>query len=212
MTARETEKLLKKLLPRLPGFAVSRRFLFMCPVKHILRGFCFDRSIDPLSFYLYVFIQPLYVPRDSVALSFGERLGQSWKYQADAEAELIENLLERISNEGLPMLRGIETPAQVAETVDQVVRTNPDDVHVLRARAYSFVLAGEHENAMNIFDRLQTKLNEPDDDRSWVRELLQETQTFRQLLVRSPAAAREKLHEWERYTLTNLRLNKFVEC
>ena len=65
---------------------------------------------------------------------------------------------------------------------------------------------------MNIFDRLQTKLNEPDDDRSWVRELLQETQTFRQLLVRSPAAAREKLDEWERYTLTNLRLNKFVEC
>ena len=125
MTARETEKLLKKLLPRLPGFAVSRRSLFMCPVKHILRGFCFDRSIDPLSFYLHVFIQPLYVPRDSVALSFGERLGQSWKYQADGEAELIENLLERISNKGLPILKKIETPAQLAKTVSQVVRTNP---------------------------------------------------------------------------------------
>ena len=212
MTARETEKLLKKLLPRLPGFTVSRRFLFMCPIGHILRGFYFDRSSDPLSFYLHVFIQPLYIPRDSVVFLFGERLGQSWKYQADAEAELIENLLERISNEGLPVLKGIETPAQFAETIDQVVRVNPKDPHALRARAYSFVLAGEHENAIEIFDRLQTELAELEDEPLWLRELLQETQTFRQLLVHKPAEAKDKLYEWERYTLTNLRLNKFVEC
>ena len=109
---------------------------------------------------------------DSVVFSFGERLGQSWKYQADAEAELIENLLERISNEGLPVLKGIEMPAQFAETIDQVVRTNPKDPHALRARAYSFVLAGEHENAIEIFDRLQTELAELEDEPSWVHELL----------------------------------------
>lgn len=209
MTWREAEKILKKLLPRLPAdFAVHKRLLFFQPVNSILRGFYLDRSSDPASFYFYVFAQPLYVPSEDIVFNFGERLGRGWRYEAETEPELLEKLLNCIIDEGLPMLRKMETPAQFAEIVDQIF--DPNNAHLLQARAYSLVLAGNHTDAAKVFDKLHDRITRSDDDRLWVRELLRENDALKRLLIRNPAAVEAKLRAWERATLANLKLEKFA--
>ena len=62
MKKQEFEKIGKQLLVEMPGFADRGDLLFIQPVRRVLRGVCFDRSIDPNSFYVQFFVQPLFVP------------------------------------------------------------------------------------------------------------------------------------------------------
>ena len=209
MTWREAEKLLKKLLPRLPAdCTVNKRLLFLRPINHIVRGFYLDRSTEPSVFYLEVFAQPLYLAQNTFVFSIGKRLGNfGWRYEADREEVLLGKLFQAVTGE-LPVLRTLATPAQFAENVDQFSDSN--SVHLMRARAYSLVLAGEYAEAIEFLDQLHAKIISLDDDRAWVLEKLREAEELRHMLVRSPAEAEAKLYEWERYTLANLRLEKFA--
>jgi hypothetical protein len=211
MKAKETEKLLRKLLPHLPGFAVKGRLLFLCPIHHLLRGLSLSPSgFDKSTFYVECFIQPLYVPKEYIVLSVGKRLGGGgWDYRPDTESELINRLLVVIAQEGVPFLRSAESPLQYAELASQT--SGPNNPHVLQAKAYALVLADRPAEALEVLARLRESINNSTDTRDWLQDILRQANEFEELLIQSPEKAKEQLHKWEAYTLNNLRLRKFAE-
>ena len=76
MRRQVVEKLAREhLLSDLRGFVVTRGIIHKTPIGGLLRGFWLDSSaFDKYSAYVYVFVQPLYVPEDTLVFSFGKRL------------------------------------------------------------------------------------------------------------------------------------------
>jgi hypothetical protein len=56
-------------------FKLKENILYQMPLSDFIIGFCFEKSRNEKdSAYVWSFIQPLYVPNDSIILSFGKRL------------------------------------------------------------------------------------------------------------------------------------------
>jgi hypothetical protein len=61
----------EQLLPDLRGFALKDNVLFIRPIGHTLRAVCVGHSSDPTSFYVEVFLQPLFIPFPVIAFMVG---------------------------------------------------------------------------------------------------------------------------------------------
>lgn len=73
MRKTEFNSLIKALTKELPGFAVKGSLMFIPPCRHLLRGIYFETSAaDKRSFYVTVFVLPLFVPTDHIYLNLGE--------------------------------------------------------------------------------------------------------------------------------------------
>jgi hypothetical protein len=211
MKGREWDKLFRRyLLADLPSFQGKGSLLFNAPVIHLLRGFSFDTSgFDRNTFYVHVFLQPLYVPRDHVAYLFGKRLygrqGQSWSIDAEHQGATVEDVLASIKEQGLPFLGYVQTPGDLARKAP-LVGGRGSDPNMSEAVAYSFVLAHEYAEARGALDRLQALLRAGDPADPWAAELLGRSQLVRERLERDPEEAIALLEEWNEQTRTNLRL------
>src|SRR5438552_1936158 len=111
------------LLPHLPGFRAKKSLVFAEPLEYLLRGFALESSgFGPSVFYLWVFVQPLYVPSTHIYFHFGRRLGHGWDLDANAdnESEVMGQVLTRIKDEGLPFINRFESPADFADRAAQI--------------------------------------------------------------------------------------------
>jgi hypothetical protein len=64
------------LLPRLhDGFLARSSLVFKVTADNILHGVSTDSSAFSKDFFVWVFVQPLFVPHDTIAFDFGERVG-----------------------------------------------------------------------------------------------------------------------------------------
>lgn len=115
MTKRESERLLRTyVLPELKSFVAKGYWLLAVPVGPLLRGFLIaSSSFGKELFYLEALVQPLYVPTDYAIGPFGQRLG-AWDLAEQREADAMAEVAERIHQEGLPFLRRLEQPSDVA--------------------------------------------------------------------------------------------------
>ncbi|MHB0935895.1 MAG: hypothetical protein ACYDCO_20325 [Armatimonadota bacterium] len=77
MKQTEFQSLIRKyLLPELPEHANTGSLIWKEPIEHLLRGYHFDSSAwDQSTFRITVFVQPLYVPYDSIVYLFSQELG-----------------------------------------------------------------------------------------------------------------------------------------
>jgi hypothetical protein len=210
MRRKEADRLCRKhLLAQLPGFAASRGLLYRAPIRDLLNGFCFDPSaFDRQSFYLYVFVQPLYVPCSHIILSFGTRLGFGWELTKENENEVAAKLLTCIRNEGLPWLEPLQTPADFANNIaTSTTMYKPDGLHLLRAIAYSQALVGDFQKALGTLKHLFATYDSPGPaDPEWQHNLFKEVNCFRDTLLQDHAAAQALLKRWRVETLEAIRL------
>ncbi len=123
MKKKEFEAIGKRLLPDLPNFAVKGDLLLIRPLGCALRGVCFNRSIDPRSFYVEIFIQPIFVPSEHIGFNIGWRLrggsGGSDSWDADVP-NLIMALSAGLRREALPFLSRIQSPRDIADAASSV--------------------------------------------------------------------------------------------
>ena len=102
MKSSEIKKIIKEIIPQLNNshWDIYKEALIIQPQNEILRGVYFSRSgLSKSQFELRYFAQPLYVPDDLIALSFGGNIKtpnnrQWWEYDSSKEistqiAELI---------------------------------------------------------------------------------------------------------------------------
>lgn len=63
MTNRQFANLANRLLPEFPNFAVKSPLMFLTPIGHTLRGFCFESHRSSADyFYVWVFLLPIFIP------------------------------------------------------------------------------------------------------------------------------------------------------
>jgi hypothetical protein len=221
MTRKEFEAIGKRLLPDLPGFAVKGGLLFVRPVGHTLRGILFSRSIDKRTFYVHIFIQPLFFPAEHIILNIGWRLRvrpkgpESW--DADAPS-LIAELSDGLRREALPFLKRIQTDRDVAEAASSVnLITGPiahpaiayGSVHAFNQEVIAYALArsGDLDQARDALDRL---LGFPSNmEIPWHREADRRARAMKSQLGTDPAAALRQLDAWEAETTRNIGLEPF---
>ena len=185
----------------MPGYAHKGLMLFASPLTHVLRGFYFeDSGFDPSAFYVWAFFLPLYIPTTHVSFSFGKRLGEgSGKRWNLNDAQLREELLGCVQQEGLPFLHELGQPRQVATAIQQL--GGESDPYRLEAIAYSLAMADEYVGAQLALDRLVTAL---DVKVGWQAEMVERAQELGKNLNNDPQGAKQLLAEWERTTKKNL--------
>lgn len=151
MKTKEMQKFAKAwLLPTLPGFELAGKVLFQKPVADVLRGFCFeDSDFSTNTGYVWVFVQPLYVPKGYLALSFGKRLFHKTGFfsrRQDWDLSSLESsgpdLRAAIESQGLPHLSKLSTPTEIVENLFRVTGLRGDP-YAIEAVAYSQIRLGD---------------------------------------------------------------------
>jgi len=215
MTSREFQRLFKKyLLPELPGMRFAGSLFFVDPPEYLLRGLYFEGSdFDRTAFTVYAFVQPLYVPKDHIYFSYGDRLGclgggaeRWWNMEASTEPTVMAEVLQLIREEGLPHLEQLKTPADLAAWTQRQSHA-AGDPNYLEALGYSLALEGRIPEALEALDRV-SRLPPPYGPDSWEHAVRRRVAEMRELLARDPEQARRVLDEWTAATATALRLNK----
>lgn len=218
MKKKEFEAIGNCLLPLLPGWAVKGQLLFMRPVGHTLRGICFNRSIDPRTFYVEVFFQPLFVPLEHIALNTGWRLRASASDSWNADnPNLIVELGAKFKREVSPFLSRIQTPRDVAEAASSIRKTTGSVEEVAisfasgdpinqQAIAFALARAGDVVEACYALERLTGLL---DEEVIWQHKIADRARALGWQLRNDPAAAQKQLSIWENETSKNLGLEEF---
>jgi hypothetical protein len=203
MKNKDFAALAQRLLPDSPGFAVKAPLMFIPPVKHTLRGLCFEsHSHEAGLFYVWVFFLPLFVPRKHVSFEFGKRIGGD-RWNADAP-NLVYELGGALKREAFPFLLPIESPHDVAQAATSL--RLPQNPHVQQAIAYALARAGDASKAVAQLDALLALL---DVKIPWQLEMAERANALKSQLLSDAASAQKQLEAWEVESVRNLGLEKF---
>lgn len=215
MKKKRIEQLIKKyLFPYLNDFEVKGNLMFKKPIKEILNGFYFESSgFNSDTFYIYSFIQPLYVPSETLLFTFGDRIGKkygsSFTIEEENENEIMANVLNSINREGMKIIKKLDTPPKVAKNLSKFT-DSPDDPCVLEAIAYSLILENCYNDAAEIFDRIKSLIENESDVPEWYNEILSRIDELKKIKLESPNGVLELLNSWIKQTTENLKLQSYL--
>jgi hypothetical protein len=216
MTKKQFVSLEKKLLPELPGFVIHGSLMLLPPAKHTLRGIALDGSdFSKTSFYVEVFVTPLYIPRDFLGLSHGGRVRdpRKWDCWESDDPDLVPQLVAAIKQQALPKLLRVKSlldfVAEVRAATAELAR--PPNGSMREEMAYALVLAGQVADGAEVLDEaLRAREQERDPDmRPWVVELFNRMRLIRSMLATDAEAARQQIEAWETVTVGHLGLEAY---
>lgn len=196
------------LLPHLPHFKIRGSLLYAEPVEWLLRGFSFETSgWDSASFYLWFFVQPLYIPSDHIYFLFGKRIADSnLRIEQGREEECMSVVLDFIQQQGISFIEQVHTPEDLANKA-RTIHPSPSDPNVCETIAYSLILSGRYDDADKELKRLLAYL-EPQATSSWDFQQMGRLYSIHQSLLRDPMVAVQKLQDWRDYTVLHLQLDR----
>jgi hypothetical protein len=199
-----------------PRLRVSQRHHLAYEIRDslLLAGYLLDLSgLQAGAFYLNAFVQPLYVPHESIFLTFGKRLsgGKRWIINAEDEAAVMEEVLRAIEEEGKSLvdeLGAIERLAGIAEGKPGS-KENPfgwrlDDPNILETRAYTWALLRDQSRARRDLLYL-TQVFMP--TYPWEKEIQNRSSKILDALDKSVEAAGNVLADWAKQTASQLGLD-----
>jgi hypothetical protein len=178
---------------------VRRNKLLHLPVQEgLLRGIFFDSSaFSKSTFYVHVFVMPLYVPSEHLNLSFGSRLAGNWDIDA---TDTLATLKHGVENEAMPFLLSCSS---IQGFVAYLQNSLPKTPRILEALGYSIAKLGLILEAASVFSRIPDDL---DTTISWQKELHDRAIEYRATLISNPNSAIEELTLIETKTRTHLGL------
>lgn len=195
------------LLPHFPSFSIAGKVMFEEPIGDVLRGGYFeDSEAFPTSVYVWVFVQPLYIPRDYFFFTLGKRLTYKPGFFARSEvwnlhlAETGPFLKKAIELQGLPHIAKLRSPELLAENATWVSGLLGDS-RVAEIVAYSLIRLGEVKNGAK---RLQSVLKQAR-EREHAEVVTKCTELLRAVEQRE-CEVQALLGEWRMQTARNLRL------
>lgn len=182
----------------------------------MLQGFYFESSaFSRNSFTIDVFIHPLYIPDESIALTFGNRLSLIakgcdiwWEYEKTREKEISQEILSMTANAGLPFL---EKRNSIEKLLRQYkgIKVN-ENKYIVEAVAYAHILVDEYkksENMLRSFDIILSHDIQQNPDIIWMNDIQNRVQMILGYLQNQEYdVAKQKLNEWRNITLSNFGL------
>lgn len=214
MRTREVEKYLRKYLaPHLERFEVHKRLVYKIPPKPFISGLYFDEpSRSPTKLFVWVFVQPTFVPREYIGFSFGNVIGKisgggrkSWGIEKGSEGESFQEILRYIHQEGLPYLDSQDTPWKFIDFYEH--KAVPPHVIVMEAFAYSLLLEGQDDEAeAKLIDMLNIITDENIKKSPWLVDYKHRANIILDLLSTSHESTIDQLDLWSKETLNNIGL------
>lgn len=169
------------------------------PRGRVLRGVCIENSSDAYGVYLVAFVQPLFVPKTTVVLGLGKRLGSGTRTWAVEEADVAAVAAR---NEGLPFFGPVSSPEALAnwEYLDGLT-----DARSREVKAYSLVASGRLAEGIQALRELAESLS-GEEEIEWIIEVRKQAEHLADLAETNPTAAHELLAKWESETIAALRV------
>jgi hypothetical protein len=200
--------LLKYIKPTLTeDFVFSNNILHKKTETGFLKGFCFEKSgNNKEGFYLWCFVQPLYVPSEDLILTFGERIknkkDEFWqidKGNENAIKEIFADLNKKIKGEGISYLEETGKPEKFCAFFNKQKKNN---IRIWEAIVYT-KLYNELSKAEEETDMFIAELGKQNNTINWIRNI----KFNLELLLSKDLTGRKRLmKEWECETLRNLKL------
>ena len=194
---------LRQLNVKLNGFACKGPMIVAPIGEGILRGFYFeDSGFDRGAYYVWAFVQPLYVPATTINFSLGKRLGYAsgtrWKIQQPSVYEEIESL---VMNDGIEFIRYATTPGELSDWCASLLHSA--DPYVLQSHAYSLAAASRYEEALVVVQQLIDNL---DLKWEWMMEIANRATILKRIMIEHPSNVGTQLLEWQIKTMRCLKL------
>ena len=187
---------------------LHKNILYQSPVSDFLKGFCFEQSgFDKESFYLWCFIQPLYLPSENIVLTFGKRIlpqkTEKWIIEKDNESEIINifnDINNKIKNEGLAYIDELDSHEKFYMFCKKNKKTN---IRIWESLIYTGLYKGladtdkEAELLINYLQKMDMSIN-------WIREIYDNLKIF---LEKNKMERNELINSWKEFTIKNLQLS-----
>lgn len=163
---------------------------------YVLVGIYIDSSIDPDSFFVQYFIQPLFIPFPTFVFTIGERIGGHWSV----------NDVEKIN----AMLANIKTPKTFAE-IKALLSTDfkrLDDLFKHEFLGYINFLLSNKEDALKELRTvaMARKYFQP----GWNTEPIKRAEDFIDLINQDDqGTARSRLLQWQADTMELLKIKPY---
>jgi hypothetical protein len=195
-------------VPELQGHVkLKLRCAIMTPIESgLLRGLYFAPSICPTTTYIHVFVQPLYLPQDTLVLTAGHRLKHgitdSWDNLDDATVKVA--LAEAVRSDAMMFLHSVGNLTGLVSFYERALHRR--NSHIREGLAYALIIKGEYDTARAQLVAVAEDVAHDGRNTQWQAEQLQRAALMLSLLDQGPSFALAQLADWEAYTRKNLGL------
>jgi hypothetical protein len=206
----------KHLLPVLPGFVARRSLVYRRPLGYLLHGISVDTSSFTSSrIHVTAFVQPLFVPVDTLSYTFGFRLGDDfWDVDEDDPDPTFAAIAEAARDAAVPFFDELADLDRFCELIPKWAAAQPrkllslgslDDPVVTEALAFAEILRGRKEEAVRLLE--QTIGSERENGEYGDEERIANVQQVLNAVTDLALEAGEALlEEWRAQTIKILRL------
>ena len=210
-TVRQVKKLLTPFAVGHDDLELVGRWLYLKPVRHLLRGVVIDRTGEAARFRVFWATMSLCEPRHSLPLNWGGQVypNRLWQW---SNPSLEEDLYQAIEEQALPALRAIQTLDDFFTFASNRERFGlwPFDLFTLH-RVGVDCARGDLESARAGCAELKSGLSRwQDPDLS--EEFDRVSGELCPLLAANDRAGMARLlHQWEAYTVEKLKIGHIYE-
>jgi hypothetical protein len=190
----DIKRYLKPLLQERDDLVLVGRFLFIRPVRHLIRGAFLDRTSDKFSFRLYATVKPLYGGPEGIGCGGRIHDGQWEVWQPHFQGLLMASLAEDVFN----VVGKVTTFSEFAD----FLAAQRDPLDWVRSHILALVLAGEQDQAAAYLKQLQR------DNEGWTHWL----DEIGQDISGNVATLCDRLHAREAETVKTLKLEDVWEA
>jgi hypothetical protein len=173
-----------------------------------MRGYYFDDGPTPDMLNVYVLVQPLYVPNDSVVFTTGQEIA-SQEVVSDREEETMDAVVRAMKYHERHIER-LHDAASLIRDEWVVPRYQPAyGPHERRISAYSQIVSGDYQGGLTNLRSLRGHLAQQMSECSpppWLGEMDAEAASLEDALRESPTRALALLGVWTQQTKANLKL------
>lgn len=174
---------LSKVIPL--DFKLDKGILYKTSVNNILVGFCFERSSsEKESLYVWSFAMPLYLMKEDLSLTFGQRLKRGkneelWHFKNNPQIDkTLKSLTLLMQKEIKDFFPKVETPKDFFEFYkDSEVK----NVRIKEALVYSGVYA-KHPQSKELLKSFTEELENEDLTIQWIKDVLQNSLHLQEVL------------------------------
>jgi hypothetical protein len=210
MNYQELKKLISKYIdPKLQeNLVLHKNILYQIPVSDFLKGFCFEQSgYNKEGFYLWCFVQPLYIPSEDIVLTFGKRIATKkvewWDIEKNNESKItstFNDINNKIKNKGLVYIEELSRHEKFYEFCKKYKKTN---VRIWEALVYTGLYKGFPE-ADKEAELLINYLQKSDMSINWIKEVFD---NLKILLAKNKVERNELIAKFREFTMNNLQLS-----
>ena len=182
MTSNEIKKIIEKnfesIIPE--NFRIKNNIFYYVPIIDFVKGFCFEKSKnEENSLYVWSFVQPLFVPNDTISLSFGKRLGNRlWTLKGNdvIQSDIID-LSILMKNEVVNFFADIDSNNKFYNFYENECK----NIRMVEALVYSAIYS-QNKNAELILNNFINNLQNEDLSIKWIGTILQKMQHLKLIL------------------------------